>query len=67
MATKTTKFITLSKLAKRKKKHIGTGDGGLISDKIINRRSSQSTTAKTSVARGTVLSNKQAQTTNEES
>lgn len=68
MATKTTKFITLSKLAKRKKKYVGTGgDGGLLTDKILKRNSSQSATPKTRVASGTALSNKQVSTNNEKS
>ena len=31
---KTSKKLSLKKLAKQKKKHIGTGDGGLLSKKI---------------------------------
>lgn len=68
MATRTDKFITLSKLAKRDKEHIGTGgDGGLLTDKVTRRRSAKSRTLQAPTAEVVSAGEKQIQTDDEES
>lgn len=34
---KTIKLVSLKKLAKERKKYVGTGDGGLLTQKNLNR------------------------------